>query len=34
MFGFPIYASKLVSDPSNGMIVAYDHEQVFEQHRN
>ena len=29
MFGFPIYASKIVSDPDNTMIVAYDHESVY-----
>ena len=26
MFGFPIYASRLTSDPSSELIVVYDHE--------
>ena len=26
MFGFPVYASRLISDPQSSLIVAYDHE--------
>ena len=29
MFGFPIYASRLTSDPQSELIVVYDHEQTF-----
>ena len=30
MFGFPVYASRLVSDPLSQMIVAYNADQCFE----
>ena len=29
MFGFPMYASRLISDPQSSLIVAYDHEQAY-----
>ena len=30
MFGFPVYASRLVSDPLSQLIVAYDDGRTFE----